>query len=178
MCHLCLLYFAAFATDNPFHLVKFVCDIQPWLNEVDADRLRQMVIKKHLITEFLFLYVCVVPTFSDESLNQQLSDMTAWESKVFRELRPDLVSTLTPGDMRLQCECTQLITRAQRELFAPNTDRAAQNEKLLDALSKGDDESFHIFLECIREVEPPASARRLLAKLEPIDKLYSPSTKG
>eukprot|EP00117_Sycon_ciliatum_P011779 scpid107911/ scgid13109/ len=37
--------------DNPFHLVKFVCDIQPWLNEVDADRLRQMVIKKHLISD-------------------------------------------------------------------------------------------------------------------------------
>ena len=51
MCHLCLLYFSAFATDNPFHLVRFVCDIQPWLNEVDADRLRQMVIKKHLITD-------------------------------------------------------------------------------------------------------------------------------
>ncbi|XP_065199043.1 uncharacterized protein LOC135830754 [Sycon ciliatum] len=39
------------SNNNPFHLVKFVCDIQPWLNEVDADRLRQMVIKKHLISD-------------------------------------------------------------------------------------------------------------------------------
>ena len=51
MCHLCLLYFAAFATDNPFDLTRFVCDIQPWLNKVDPDRLRQMVIKKYLITD-------------------------------------------------------------------------------------------------------------------------------
>ena len=51
MCHLCLLYFAAFATDNPFHLVRFVSDIQPWLNEVDADRLRQMMFKKLLVTD-------------------------------------------------------------------------------------------------------------------------------
>ena len=51
MCHLCLLYFAAFATDNPFDLDRFVCDIQPWLNKVDADRLRRMVIKKRLITD-------------------------------------------------------------------------------------------------------------------------------
>ncbi|XP_065194934.1 uncharacterized protein LOC135826234 isoform X1 [Sycon ciliatum] len=103
-------------------------------------------------------------------LEQQLSDMTAWESDVFTELRPDLVSTLTPGDMRRQCEAKKLITRAQRQLFASNTGRAAQNEELLDALSTGDDESFHTFLECIRKVEPPASARRLLAKLEPVDK--------
>ncbi|XP_065194350.1 uncharacterized protein LOC135825659 isoform X2 [Sycon ciliatum] len=107
---------------------------------------------------------------SGESLDQQLSDMTAWESDVFTELRPDLVSTLTPGDMRRQCEAKKLITRAQRQLFASNTGRAAQNEELLDALSTGDDESFHTFLECIRKVEPPASARRLLAKLEPVDK--------
>ena len=99
----------------------------------------------------LSLYVCVVPTFSDESLDQQLSDMTAWESDVFTELRPDLVSTLTPGDMRRQCEAKKLITRAQRQLFASNTGRAAQNEELLDALSTGDDESFHTFLECIRK---------------------------
>ncbi|XP_065182695.1 uncharacterized protein LOC135813530 [Sycon ciliatum] len=38
-------------TDNPFDLERFVCDIQPWLNTVDADRLRRMVIKKHLITD-------------------------------------------------------------------------------------------------------------------------------
>ena len=51
MCHLRLLYSAAFATDNPFDLERFVCDIQPWLNKVDADLLRRMVIKKHLITD-------------------------------------------------------------------------------------------------------------------------------
>ncbi|XP_065187991.1 uncharacterized protein LOC135818527 isoform X2 [Sycon ciliatum] len=106
----------------------------------------------------------------NEFLDQQLSDMTAWKSDVFTELRPDLVSTLTPGDMRRQCEAKKLITLAQRQLFASNTGRAAQNEELLDALSTGDDESFHTFLECIREVEPPPSARRLLAKLEPVDK--------
>ncbi|XP_065177002.1 uncharacterized protein LOC135806701 [Sycon ciliatum] len=37
-------------SDNPFDLERFVCDIQPWLNKVDADLLRRMVIKKHLIT--------------------------------------------------------------------------------------------------------------------------------
>ncbi|XP_065182714.1 uncharacterized protein LOC135813547 [Sycon ciliatum] len=36
---------------NPFDLTRFVCDIQPWLNKVDPDRLRQMVIKKYLITD-------------------------------------------------------------------------------------------------------------------------------
>ncbi|XP_065182461.1 uncharacterized protein LOC135813171 [Sycon ciliatum] len=39
------------SSDNPFDLERFVCDIQPWLNTVDADRLRRMVIKKHLITD-------------------------------------------------------------------------------------------------------------------------------
>ncbi|XP_065182471.1 uncharacterized protein LOC135813183 [Sycon ciliatum] len=39
------------SSDNPFDLDRFVCDIQPWLNKVDADRLRRMVIKKHLITD-------------------------------------------------------------------------------------------------------------------------------
>ncbi|XP_065182774.1 uncharacterized protein LOC135813640 [Sycon ciliatum] len=38
-------------SDNPFDLTRFVCDIQPWLNKVDADLLRRMVIKKHLITD-------------------------------------------------------------------------------------------------------------------------------
>ncbi|XP_065190241.1 uncharacterized protein LOC135821105 [Sycon ciliatum] len=112
----------------------------------------------------------------DESLDQQLSDMTAWESEVFTELRPDLVSTLTPGDMRRQCEAKRLITRAQRQLFALHTGRAVQNEELLDALSTGDDESFHTFLKCIRKVEPEASARRLLAKLEPVDKFQQPGS--
>ncbi|XP_065187466.1 uncharacterized protein LOC135818074 [Sycon ciliatum] len=37
--------------DNPFDLDGFVCDIQPWLNKVDADLLRRMVVKKHLITD-------------------------------------------------------------------------------------------------------------------------------
>ncbi|XP_065198205.1 ESX-1 secretion-associated protein EspK-like isoform X2 [Sycon ciliatum] len=36
---------------NPFDLDTFVCDIQPWLNKVDADRLRRMVIQKRLITD-------------------------------------------------------------------------------------------------------------------------------
>ncbi|XP_065182530.1 uncharacterized protein LOC135813355 [Sycon ciliatum] len=39
------------SSDNPFDLTRFVCDIQPWLNKVDPDRLRQMVIKKYLITD-------------------------------------------------------------------------------------------------------------------------------
>ncbi|XP_065176998.1 uncharacterized protein LOC135806698 [Sycon ciliatum] len=39
------------SSDNPFDLDRFVCDIQPWLNKVDADRLRRMVIKKHIITD-------------------------------------------------------------------------------------------------------------------------------
>ncbi|XP_065182481.1 uncharacterized protein LOC135813244 [Sycon ciliatum] len=39
------------SSDNPFDLERFVCDIQPWLNKVDADLLRRMVIKKHLITD-------------------------------------------------------------------------------------------------------------------------------
>ena len=111
--------------------------------------------------------MCVVPTFSDES---QLSDMTAWESDVFTELRPTLGSTLTPDDMRRQCEAKKLITPAQSKLFASYIGPAAQNEALLNALSTGDDESFYTFLECIRKVEPPASARRLLAKLELVDK--------
>ncbi|XP_065197939.1 uncharacterized protein LOC135829467 [Sycon ciliatum] len=105
-----------------------------------------------------------------ESLDRQLSDMTAWQSDVFTELLPDLVSTLTPSAMRRQCEAKKLIKQPQRQLFASYIGPAAQNEALLDALRLGDDESFHKFLECIREVEPPASARRLLAKLELVDK--------
>ncbi|XP_065195973.1 metal transporter CNNM2-like [Sycon ciliatum] len=42
---------ASLSNDNPFHLVRFVSDIQPWLNEVDADRLRQMMFKKLLVTD-------------------------------------------------------------------------------------------------------------------------------
>eukprot|EP00117_Sycon_ciliatum_P039410 scpid78469/ scgid6158/ len=78
-----------------------------------------------------------------ESLDQQLSDMTAWESDVFTELRPKLGSTLTPDDMRRQCEAKKLITPAQSKLFASYIGPAAQNEALLNALSTGDDESFH-----------------------------------
>ncbi|XP_065182579.1 uncharacterized protein LOC135813410 [Sycon ciliatum] len=39
------------SSDNPFDLTRFVCDFQPWLNKVDPDRLRRMVIKKYLITD-------------------------------------------------------------------------------------------------------------------------------
>ncbi|XP_065197942.1 uncharacterized protein LOC135829468 isoform X2 [Sycon ciliatum] len=108
-----------------------------------------------------------------ESLVQQLSDRTGWESGVFRKLVPDLVSMLTPAAMLRQCEAEELITFDQRQLFATYPGPAAQNEALLDALRLGDDASFHTFLECIRKVEPPASARRLLAKLEPVDKFRS-----
>eukprot|EP00117_Sycon_ciliatum_P025427 scpid77928/ scgid5495/ len=37
--------------DNPFDLPDFVCKIQLWLNLVDADRLRNAVIKKRLLTD-------------------------------------------------------------------------------------------------------------------------------
>ncbi|XP_065195530.1 uncharacterized protein LOC135826855 isoform X1 [Sycon ciliatum] len=75
--------------------------------------------------------------------------------------------------MRRQCGAKKLIKEEQRQLFASYIGPAAQNDALLDALRLGDDESFHTFLECIRKVEPPASARWLLAKLERVDKFRS-----
>ena len=96
---------------------------------------------------------------------------SAWESPVFTGLLSRMVSTFTPARLRIECESKRLITRTQRQNFAALVGPAAQNEALLDALRSGDDESFHVFLECIRDVEPEASVREILAKLDGVDKL-------
>ncbi|XP_065195985.1 uncharacterized protein LOC135827422 [Sycon ciliatum] len=36
---------------NPFKMGRFVCDIQPWINTVDADQLRNAVVERWLITD-------------------------------------------------------------------------------------------------------------------------------
>ncbi|XP_065188745.1 uncharacterized protein LOC135819459 [Sycon ciliatum] len=96
---------------------------------------------------------------------------SAWESPVFTGLLSRMVNAFTPAPLRIECESKGLIKRTQRQSFAALVGPAAQNEALLDALRSGDDESFHVFLDCIRHVEPEASVREILAKLDGVDKL-------
>eukprot|EP00117_Sycon_ciliatum_P035694 scpid73968/ scgid27003/ len=99
----------------------------------------------------------------------------SWESPVFKRLLPDMIRTFTADNLRTQCESRGLITRDQKIKFAAYTGPAAQNEALLDAVRTGDDESFHDFLECIRKAHVLASVRKILEKLDSIDKYRKPA---
>ncbi|XP_065189146.1 uncharacterized protein LOC135819804 isoform X2 [Sycon ciliatum] len=95
---------------------------------------------------------------------------SAWESKVFKGLTSTMIRTFTADDLRRKCASQSLITQSQKTKFAVLVGAAMQNEALLDAVRSGDDRSFHLFLECIREVEPEANVRAILEKLDQIDK--------
>eukprot|EP00117_Sycon_ciliatum_P010168 scpid109056/ scgid12178/ len=93
-----------------------------------------------------------------------------WESPVFIGLLPRMINTFTPDALRSECVLKRLITRQQEERFAALASPTQHNEALLDAIRAGDGRSFHIFLECIRNVEPIFNVKEILAKLESIDK--------
>ncbi|XP_065189134.1 uncharacterized protein LOC135819795 isoform X2 [Sycon ciliatum] len=95
---------------------------------------------------------------------------SAWESKVFKGLTSTMIRTFTADDLRRECASQSLITQSQKTKFAVLIGPAMQNEALLDAVRSGDDKSFHLFLECIREVEPEANVSAILEKLDQIDK--------
>ena len=93
-----------------------------------------------------------------------------WDSKVFKGLTSRMIRTFTADDLRRECAAQSLITQSQKTKFAVLVGPAMQNEALLDAVGCGDDRSFHLFLECIREVEPEANVSAILEKLDQIDK--------
>ncbi|XP_065189152.1 uncharacterized protein LOC135819809 isoform X2 [Sycon ciliatum] len=99
----------------------------------------------------------------------------SWESPVFIRLLPEMIRTFTAETLRTECESRQLITNNQKIKFEAYTGSAKQNEALLDAVRTGDDESFHDFLECIRNAHVMASVRKILEKLDPIDKYRKPA---
>eukprot|EP00117_Sycon_ciliatum_P026831 scpid75858/ scgid21930/ len=99
----------------------------------------------------------------------------SWESPVFKRLLPDMIRTFTADNLRTQCESRGLITRDQKIKFAAYTGPAAQNEALLDAVRLGDDESFHVFLECVRKEHAISSVRKILDELDSIDKYRKPA---
>ena len=89
-----------------------------------------------------------------------------------------MVNTLTPDALRSECAWKGLITRHQEKRFSASASPTQQNEALLDAIRADDDRSFHIFLECIRNVEPKGDVNEILVKLDSMGKYREAEGRG
>ena len=77
-----------------------------------------------------------------------------WKHKTYRQWTPHLTENMTPGVVRTHCYSERMISDIQlKKLQAVSADSMEHNERLLDYLSGGNAESFHLFCKIIREHE-------------------------
>ena len=78
-----------------------------------------------------------------------------------------LVRTLDPLSIRLACYSAGLITETDKLVLSSVTNPLQHNDELLGILGRGDEQSFRVFCDILRDPDtiPEANSRAILADL-------------
>eukprot|EP00117_Sycon_ciliatum_P014425 scpid51535/ scgid3562/ TNF receptor-associated factor 3; CAP-1; CD40 receptor-associated factor 1; CD40-binding protein; LMP1-associated protein 1 len=98
-----------------------------------------------------------------------------WKHPKVEKWRPHMVAAITADTARRQCRSKGLISDDQKgNLDAVKLNSSEHNEMLLSFLSHGNLESFKLFLDILRDTEPPFNFATMLEDLSAMcDEFYA-----